>query len=749
MNDRIETILSQLTLEEKVSLTSGLDMSSTKPLERLDIPSVVLTDGPHGLRKQSTASDHIGMLQSIPATCFPSGAALASSWDRDLIEAVGAALGAECNAEGVAVLLGPAVNIKRSPLCGRNFEYFSEDPFLSSQMAKSYIEGVQSRGVGTSMKHFAANNQENRRMSIDTIVDERTLREIYLASFETAVKEAKPWSVMSAYNKLNGTFCADNSYLLWKVLREEWGHDGFVVSDWGGEDDRVAGIRAGLDLEMPGNGGASDAAIVRAVEAGDLDEGDVDKAVRRVLEFLLKAENRPRTTTYDKQEHDRIARSTAAECIVLLKNDDVLPLRAGKRVAVIGALATSPRYQGGGSSHINPTFLHNAWEEMQTIGGTRYASGYELASHDADDVLEREACDLAKGSEVAVIFAGLPEGDESEGYDRKHLRIPHNQSRLIERVCATGTPVVVVLSNGSAVEMPWIDDVRAVVEGYLGGQAGGPAIVDVLYGAVNPSAKLAETFPARLEDTPAVLFRSEEDTVTYNEGIFVGYRYYDTKKIEPLFPFGHGLSYTTFSYSDMRVDKERMKDTDQVSVVFTVKNIGPLPGKEVAQLYVRDIESTVNRPDKELKGFEKVALEPGEETEVRFTLGKRAFAYYNVRISDWHVESGDFEILVGGSSRDLPLGRVVHVESTVNVPKRYTLNSPLSDLMKHPVAAARLAHIVENVRTMFSSSDMVSFLTPEEMSGVLTLKMLIAFGLGRLAPEQEKQLLQLLDEISS
>ncbi len=741
MNHDIDTIVSKLTLEEKASLCSGRDMWTTKPIERLGVPSVMVTDGPHGLRKQKASSDHVGLLESIPATCFPSGSALASSWDRALMRRVGVALGEEAATENVAILLGPGVNIKRTPLCGRNFEYYSEDPFLSTEMAASYIDGVQSRGVGTSVKHFVANNQEYRRVCIDTLVDERTLREIYLASFEGAVRKAAPWSIMSAYNKLDGTYCSDNVYLLTRILREEWKYGGFVVSDWGAENDRVEGIKAGLDLEMPGTNGRNDAKIVEAVRRGELDEAALDTAVRRILVFLKKAEQRPDITRYDLEEHDRLAREVAGECTILLKNDEeVLPLASHQAVAVVGELAKAPRYQGGGSSHINPTYLHNTWEEMRPHGAVTYARGYDLASELPDESLEREAITAAKRSDVVVVCAGLPASYESEGYDRKHLRLPANQNRLIEALAATDTPVVVVLSNGSAVEMPWVARVEAVVEGYLGGQAGGGAIADVLYGRTNPSGKLAETFPKRLEDTPASLFGSEGNTVTYREGVFVGYRYYDAKKCTPLFPFGHGLSYTTFAYETIRVDKERITDEEELSVFVTVANTGARAGKEVVQLYIRDIESTVNRPEKELKGFEKVDLAPGERTEIRFTLNKRAFAYYNVDIRDWHVETGDFEILVGSSSRTLPLRTSVHVASTVPVKIEYTINTPLSDILKHPVAVDRLAPLVEKMTALFTSPDAAYPESVREMTESFTLKVIVMFG--GLNPDETDALLR-------
>ena len=730
MKEKISKILSQLTLEEKASLCSGLDFWRTQPVERLGVPSVMVSDGPHGLRKQAGVSDQLGVSPSIPATCFPTGAGLASSWDRGLMEEVGRALGEEAQTERIAVLLGPGANIKRSPLCGRNFEYFSEDPFLSSQIAKHYILGLQSQGVGASIKHFAANNQEYKRMNVDTLVDERTLREIYFASFETAIREAKPWTVMCAYNKLNGAYCADNYRLLTEVLRDEWGYEGLVVSDWGAEDDRIEGIKAGMDLEMPGNGGRNDRKIVEAVNNGSLDEKDLDKVVTRVLELVLKGVENTKEMTYDQTEHDVLARKVASECMVLLKNDHkILPLNKSTKVAVVGILAKNPRYQGGGSSHINPTFLHNALEEMEKMGEVRYAQGYDIHSDEPDEVLEAEAVKLALDNEVVVIFAGLPDRYESEGYDRKHMQMPNNQVCLIEALSKVNKNIVVVLSNGSPIEMPWLNNVKAVLEGYLGGQAGGAAAADLLYGKVNPSGKLAETFPIKLKDNPSALnFPGKEDKVYYQEGLFVGYRYYDAKEMKTLFPFGFGLSYTHFEYTGIKVDKEEITDTEAVKVMVTVKNIGDRVGKEVVQLYVRDVESSVIRPEKELKEFAKVELVPGEEKEVCFSLSKRAFAYYNVEIKDWHVETGDFEILVGSSAVDLPLRASVKVNSTLKIKKVYTRNSTLGDIAEHPAGAAIVQQIVEKMKELLAGSSVLDSSSLEELAVSNTLRAMMMFG---------------------
>ena len=684
----IKKIISEMTLEEKASMCSGLDSWHTKGLKRLGIPSIMMADGPHGLRKQAKERDHS---ESIPAICFPSGATLACSWDRKLIEKVGIALGEECQAEGVSIILGPSANIKRSPLCGRNFEYFSEDPYLSSQMAEHHIKGIQSQGVGASLKHFLANNQEHRRMSVDTIIDERTLRETYLASFEEAVKQAQPWTVMCSYNKVNGEYCSENKYLLTDILKDEWGHKGFVISDWGAVNERVKGLAAGLELEMPSSGGVGDKKIIKAVESGQLAEEVLDKAVIRLLTVILKAENNKKeNVSYDKDEHHQLAREVARECIVLLKNEDnILPLKKNGTIALVGAFAKTPRYQGGGSSHINPTKIDNAHNEMVKIAGNsvkiKYAQGYPLDSDEIAEILINEAKEAAKNTDIAVVFVGLPERYESEGYDRNHMDIPENHKNLIEAVAEVQKNIVVVLSNGAPIEMPWVGKVKGIVETYLGGQAVGGAIADILFGITNPCGKLAETFPKKLSHNPSYInFPGEEDKVEYKEGLFVGYRYYDAKGIEPLFPFGYGLSYTNFEYTDISVDKNEIKDTDIVTVKVRVKNIGSIAGKEIIQLYIRDIVSSVIRPLKELKEFEKVELQPGEEKKVTFTLDKRSFAYYNVDIKDWHVESGDFEILIGKSSKEIVLRKTINVQSTVNLRKKFHRNSTVGDLMNDP-----------------------------------------------------------------
>ncbi|WP_434351800.1 glycoside hydrolase family 3 C-terminal domain-containing protein [Trichococcus flocculiformis] len=691
-SNRLRELIREMTLEEKASLCSGLDFWNTQPIPRLGIPSIMMTDGPHGLRKQEGDADHLGLNLSIPATCFPSAVGQASSWDSELVNKVGKAIGREAQAQNISIVLGPGVNIKRSPLCGRNFEYYSEDPYLSSQLSTSFIKGVQSQGVGTSLKHFAVNNQEYKRMSIDAVVDEQALREIYLASFEEVVKEAKPWTIMAAYNKVNGDFCSENKRLLTDILREEWGYEGLVVSDWGAVNERDRGISAGLDLEMPSSNGLGNQKIVDAIRTGVLTEEELDQTVENVLTLVFKAmESKKKNATYDKEEHHLLAREAARESMILLKNEDqILPINNADSISVIGALAINPRYQGGGSSHINPTQLDDILAEIKKITADEtkvvYSEGYSLEGDQIYESMVYDATEAAKQSDLAIIFAGLPDRYESEGFDRRHLQLPANQIRLIEAVAEVQKNVVVVLSNGAPIEMPWLQNVKAVLEGYLGGQALGGAIADLLFGLANPSGKLAETFPKKLAHNPSYTnYPGDGETVEYREGVFVGYRHYDTKDVEPLFPFGFGLSYTTFEYSDITVDKTNITDEEAVKVSVKVKNTGSLPGKEIVQLYVKDVESTVSRPEKELKRFEKISLQPNEEQVVTFELDKRVFSYYNVKLSDWHVESGDFEILVGKSSREIVLRETVHVESTVPIKNKLTRYSTLNELLEHPV----------------------------------------------------------------
>jgi len=747
----IKSLISQMTLEEKASLCSGLDNWHTKPIERLGIPSIRMSDGPHGLRKEVSNQQ-----TSVPSTCFPTAVTTASSWDRELIKQMGQALAQECQAEEVDIILGPAINIKRSPLCGRNFEYFSEDPYLSSQLATAYIQAVQSLGVGTSLKHYAANNQEYRRFTIDETIDERTLREIYLSNFEGAVKEGKPWTVMCSYNRVNGILASENKYLLTEILKEEWGFEGFVVSDWGAVDERVEGIKAGLDLEMPSSYGIGDQKIIEAVKIGKLDEKELDQTVERLLKIIFKAvDNRNRGTTYDKQAHHKLARKIAGESMVLLKNqDNILPLKKEGTIAIIGAFAKKPRYQGGGSSHVNPTKLDNALEEIEKLvqGKAKiiYEEGYNLDNDEMNQELIDKAKEAAKKSNVAIIFAGLPDRYESEGYDRKHMKMPENHNKLIEEISKVQPNTIVVLSNGAPVEIPWIDKVKGLLESYLGGQAGGGAVADILFGEVNPSGKLAETFPKKLSHNPSYLnFPGEGNKVEYREGVFVGYRYYDKKEIEPLFPFGYGLSYTTFEYTDIIVDKKEITDKETIEVKVKVKNTGKVKGKEIVQLYVRDVESKVNRPEKELKGFEKIELAPGEEKTVTFKLDKRSFAYYNTEIRDWYVESGEFEILVGKSSKEIELKETVKVNSTVTIKKKYDRNSTIEDLMEDPNASQVLKELMEKINEIggiFQEDEHRDQELILSMMRYLPLRGLVNFGRGYFTDDMLEQLLEKLNK---
>lgn len=663
----IKQVLSEMTLEEKASLCSGLDMWHTAEVARLGVPSVMMTDGPHGLRKEKESGEQLILKDSYPSTCFPTASALASTWNRELIGRIGAALGEECLAAGVSVILGPGVNIKRSPLCGRNFEYFSEDPYLSGEMGAAMICGTQNKGVGSSLKHFAANNQEYRRMLIDAVIDARSLREIYLVGFEKAVKQAQPWTVMAAYNKVNGVYCTEHTDLLTKILRDEWGYKGVVISDWGVVDDRLRGLAAGMDLEMPGLSVGNNICIEEAVRTGALDETILNAAVERLLRLADQSEkNFSGDHKVDVEGHHALAKEAAGEGAVLLKNENsLLPLRKGMKVAVVGAFAKHPRYQGSGSSLIHPSRLETLYDEMIAIAGEEhidYAPGYSLTDAGVDESLIAEAVRTAKGAEVVVVCAGLTDMDEVEGVDREHMRLPNSHNRLIEAVAKANPHTVILMSNGSPVEMPWIGKVPAVLEGYLGGQAGAGAHAALLYGETSPSGKLAESFPVRLEDNPSYpQYPGGPLTVEYHESIFVGYRFYDSVGKEVLFPFGHGLSYTTFIYRSLRLSKKKIRAEDGLSLTFKVKNTGKVHGKETAQVYVRDIKASVFRPEKELKGFAKVDLHPGEEKTITITLDKRAFAFYDTDSKDWVVESGGFEILVGASSRDISLRGKVDV----------------------------------------------------------------------------------------
>ena len=689
---KIDQLVSQMTLEEKALLTSGRDAWSTQPIERLDIPYIWMADGPHGLRRAPT-TDTWGYGNQAPATCFPTASALSASWDMDLLKEVGAALGVESNALGVDLLLGPGINIKRSPLAGRNFEYFSEDPLLSGKLGAAYINGVQSQGVGATAKHYVANNVETQRMWANSNVDERTLNEIYMTPFEIAVKEAQPWSVMACYNRVQGAYGTESLRLLTDKLKNEWGFKGFVVSDWDAVVDRVQGIRAGMHLEMPGKPARiTNKMVVDAVESKELDEQQLDSIVKDLLRIVFMGQN-----TEDKhgdqnlEQHHQLARKVAAEAITLLKNTEkLLPVDTAKykKIAVLGEFAVNPRYQGNGSSQVKPTNLDKFIDIVRDEYGQGvefvYAAGYSLANDD-DLSLVEAAATVAAGADLALVMAGLPLSYESEGIDRTHINLPPSHNKLISAVAKVQPNTAIILTNGSAIAMPWVDEVSAILETWLGGQAGAGAIADAVFGKVNPSGKLAETFPVRLEDTPAYLnFPGEDGQVIYGERMFVGYRYYDKRHIEPLFPFGHGLSYTDFGYSDLKLSASDITDKDQLQVSLKITNTGKVKGKEVVQLYIADQESTVQRPVKELKAFDKIELESGQSREVSFTLTKRDFSYYSKVYDRWLAESGKFEILVGSSSRDIRLKGELNLNNSEKLNYKMTVFSFFSEFWSNP-----------------------------------------------------------------
>lgn len=664
---KYKKIIDKMTLEEKASLMSGKDFWQSENIDRLKIPSMFLADGPHGIRKQAKAADHLGLNPSIPATCFPTAATVANSWNQELSEKMGQYLGKEAVAQKVNVLLGPGINMKRNPLAGRNFEYFSEDPFLAGKLSASMIRGIQSKGISASVKHFAANNQEERRMAIDTIVDERTLREIYLTAFEIAIKEGKTKTIMSSYNKLNGTYTNENMHLMHEILRNEWDYEGVVVTDWGGSNDRVAGLEAGNELEMPTTNGETDQDIIKAIQNGQLKEETLDKAVDRLLDLIFTTTDSIKQSkdAFDQQKHHQFAQRIAEESIVLLKNEDqILPLNQGAKVAIIGDFAREPRYQGAGSSIVNPTILEStldclAESGLQSIG---FEPGFNRYGKKSKRKIN-QACELAKKADVVLLYIGLDEVTEAEGLDRTNMKLPQNQIDLIHALSEVNQNIVAVLSCGAAIEMPWINKLKGLVHSYLSGQAGAKAILRVLTGEVNPSGKLAETYPLRYEDTPSYHhFPGKEVSVEYREGLFIGYRYYDTADIEVLFPFGYGLSYTTFEYSDLQVDRQ--------GVTFTLTNTGKVPGMEIAQLYVGCQFSKIFRPKKELKGFTKVYLKPSESKRVTISFDDKTFRYFNVKTNRWEIEEAEYQLMIGASSADIRLTGTLFVEGT-NAPIPY------------------------------------------------------------------------------
>ena len=732
MQSAISELLAQMTLEEKAGLCSGADFWHTKAVGRLSVPAMMVSDGPHGLRTQKEGG---GVNESITAVCFPAGCAAAASFDPELLRREGAAIGAEARAVGVGVVLGPAVNIKRSPLCGRNFEYYSEDPCLAGALAAAYIQGVQDQGVGTSIKHFAANSQEYRRLTCSSNMTERTLREIYLPAFETAVKEAAPWTVMCSYNRINGTYASENKTLLTDILRKEWGFTGFVMSDWGAVADRVRGLCAGLDLEMPGCGGVNDQKIVAAVRAGTLDESVVDKAAGRILNIVLRHADLAGAAVGAELDlaGDHVKAATmAAECAVLLQNRGSLPLKQDQRVVYIGGFADAPRYQGGGSSHVNSFRVESALAAARARGrAVEYVEGFPADRDQREESEFLKAVEAAENADAAVIFAGLPESFESEGYDRRHMRLPDAQNNLIARVAAVQKNTVVVLHTGSPVECPWAEDVSAVLCMYLGGEGVGRATDALLYGEADPCGRLPETWPLRLEDTPCYLdYPGDGRTAYYREGVFVGYRWYDARKMPVRWPFGHGLSYTGFVYKSASLSSTDLAEDGSVQVSVTVRNSGARFGREVVQLYIAPPENAVPRPPKELRHFAKVSLQPGEETTVTFTVTRRDLCYYDEELGDWYAEPGEYKVLLGHSSRNIPTVLPLHYTTAHRRPLTVDENTPIGDLLRDD----RTAAIVRTMLTRFgglmgaNGGDAITEEASLQMMDGMPLRSMVAFG---------------------
>ncbi len=698
----INELIDQLTVEEKAALCIGASAWTTAEVARLGIPSIFVTDGPHGIRKVTNVD--VMIEESLPATCFPTASCLAATWNPELLFEMGEAMAEEAHALGVDVILGPGANIKRSPLGGRNFEYFSEDPLLSGELASGLITGIQSKGVGTSLKHFAVNNQEYQRLTINAVVDERTLREIYLRSFEIAVKKAKPWTVMCAYNKVNGDYCSEHHRLLTEILKEEWGFEGLIMSDWGAVHDRVKSLLAGLDLEMPGPQPRRLQKVVDAVQSGEIEMGILDETVRRILRIVFMSQEVKGNSSFDEKAHHLLARKIASEGIVLLKNDGILPLKGQERIAVIGNSAKVAYYQGGGSSHINPTEVDVPFNELRKRAADNewvFAQGY-TEKDVFDQALIDEAVSIAQSAEVAILYLALPASKESEGYDRPDLALTGQQIALIQAVSKVQPKTVVVLNSGSAVSVqPWIDDVNAVLLGWMMGQGGGGAIADVLLGRVNPSGKLAETFPIKLEDTPAFInFPGGAGEVRYGEGLYVGYRYYDAKKMPVQFPFGYGLSYTSFAYSNLQVPKT-FKDVDGLTVMLDVTNTGEVAGKETVQVYVHDVQASLARPPKELKGFTKVDLKPGETKTVTIPLDFHAFAFYHPGYQQWVTEDGDFEIMVGASSEDIRLTANAAMTSTLVLPCILDEESTIKEWLDDPHGKEIIQPVMMEIQSKF------------------------------------------------
>ncbi|MGU3503232.1 glycoside hydrolase family 3 C-terminal domain-containing protein [Mycobacterium sp. C31M] len=719
VTERTDDRIADLTITDLAALGSGATFWTTKQVGA--VPAILLTDGPHGVRKQSGSADHVGIGASEPATCFPPAVALGQSWDPDLVARVGAALGTECRALGVHVLLGPGVNIKRDPRCGRNFEYYSEDPLISGVLGAAWVRGVQSRGVGTSLKHFAANNAEDDRMRASSQVDERTLREIYLRAFERIVTQEQPTTVMCSYNRINGVYASENTWLLTTVLRDEWGFTGAVVSDWGAVRDRVAAVAAGLDLEMPATGGVTDGDVVDAVRSGVLSTDQVSDTARRVLRLTDRV-TQSAGATFDVDEHHQLAREAAARSIVLLRNEEnLLPLDPSSSVAVFGSFATEPRYQGGGSSHVTPTRLDVPLDEIRAR---------------ADRVEYAEEPAAARNADAAVVFLGLPAAEESEGFDRSHIDLPDEQLQLLAEVVRAQPRTVVVLAHGGVVRLDRVADLApAILDGALLGQGGGAAIADVLFGSVNPSGRLTETVPVRLQDSPAYLnFAAEDGQIHYGERIFVGYRWYDARDLEVTFPFGHGLSYTSFDYTDLTVDQ----DDTGFSVRVTVANTGDCAGREVVQIYAGLPDSRVSRPPRWLAGFGSATLAPGDRKTVEIHIARDELAYWNVSTSRWTVESGDYRVWAGASSRDMRLQTGVAIDGDA-VTTPFTAESTLGELLADPVAAPLLADVMTGPADAALGTDMLRMLSS------IPVGRMPSFSAGAIS---RQQLTDLLDAVN-
>jgi beta-glucosidase len=732
--EKVTEIVQKMTLEEKASLCSGKSAWLTKDIKRLGIPSIWLSDGPSGIRKQEGKTDNLGIFHSNTSVCFPAGCASAASFDVDVLARIGEALGRTGQAQKINVLLGPAINIKRSPLCGRNFEYFSEDPLLAGTLAAAYINALQEQGIGASVKHYLANNQEYHRMTSSSDVDERTLREIYMTAFETVVKKAQPWTVMCSYNKINGTFASENRALMTDVLRGEWGFEGCVMSDWGAVHNRVGAVAAGVDLTMPGSP-ETDRDIVNAVNEGTLEEAQLDLVCSHILNlvFCAAAEEKHDTGMIDFEADHNVARETEEECAVLLKNKDaILPLDANSKIAFIGKFAQTPRYQGGGSANVNSYRVTSALGAVQNFADVTYCQGFPDDDNRRDERLKSEALNAAKEADIAVLFIGLSDGLESEGYDRKHMRLSDCQNDLVNAVCAVQENVVVVLHNGSPIEMPWLDKVKGALELYLGGEAVGEATINLLFGKANPSGRLPETFPRKLENNPSFLYYfGEQDTVEYREGVFVGYRYYETKKIGVLFPFGHGLSYTTFAYSSLSLDKRHITAKDTLTVTVDVTNTGNRFGKEAVLLFVSAEKSEVIRPVRELRAFEKIALDVGETKTVTFILEKRAFSHWDERAHTWRVAGGVYEIQICKSAHEVLLSAAVELEDEVIFTKQsYSEMSLVKEIAAHPKGRAFLESVMGEIRaTLLKSGILASRVQGDAEEAIQNADMLAPGGL--------------------